>query len=196
MISLNRLPNAVPDEQVVHVLRSHPVTLWWLFVGIAILFLAPVGIWYTLSAFEPAVLADQNVATLILLGGSVFFLFAWLFLFQNYLDYLLDIWIVTNKRILNIEQTGLFSRTVSELRLYRIQDVTSSVNGLIPTVFDFGNVEIQTAGEKEHFVFEQIPHPTAVSKSILELSELDRKEHLDEAVEEFGMPDKKNAPQP
>jgi uncharacterized membrane protein YdbT with pleckstrin-like domain len=194
MISLNHLPNAVPDEHVVHVLRRHPITLWWLFVGIAIMFAAPVLVWLMLSAYQPNVLADQAMLTLILLGGSSFFLFAWLFMFQNYLDYFLDIWIVTNKRVLNIEQTGLFARTVSELRLYRVQDVTSSVAGFIPTVFDYGNVEIQTAGEKVHFVFEQIPHPTRVSKSILELAELDRKEHLDEAVEEFGMPDKPNTP--
>jgi len=194
MISLNRLPNAVPDEQVVHVLRRHPITLWWLYLGILILLAGPVAIWYMLSMFNPELLADQISFTLILLGGSAFFLLAWLFMFQNYLDYFLDIWIVTNKRVLNIEQTGLFARTVSELRLYRVQDVTSSVNGFINTVFDFGNVEIQTAGEKEHFVFEQIPHPTRVSKSILELAELDRKEHLEETVEEFGMPDKPNAP--
>jgi uncharacterized membrane protein YdbT with pleckstrin-like domain len=190
MISLNRLPNAVEDEQVVHVLRSHPITLWWLYLGIVILIGGPLLGWYVLQVAAPAVVADQGSFTLILLGSSAFFLFAWLFLFQNFLDFLLDIWIVTTKRILNIEQTGLFSRTVSELRLYRIQDVTSNVNGFVNTIFDFGNVEIQTAGEKEHFVFEQIPHPTRVSKSILDLAELDRKQHLDEAVEEFGMPDK------
>ncbi|HVM90940.1 MAG TPA: PH domain-containing protein [Verrucomicrobiae bacterium] len=189
MISLNRLPNAVADEQVVHVLRSHPITLWWLFGGIAFVVLAPLAVWTVLPSVAPELLADQPSQALIMLGGSIFCLFIWLFLFQSFLDYLLDIWIVTNKRILNIEQTGLFSRTVSELRLYRIQDVTSHVNGFIATVFDYGNVEIQTAGEKEHFVFENIPHPTRISKTILDLSELDRKQHLDEAVEEFGMPD-------
>ena len=194
MISLNRLPNAVPDEQVVHVLRRHPITLWWLFLGIFVLFVGPMSIWFMLAAYSPSLLEDQAMFTLILLGGSAFFLLCWLFLFQNFLDYFLDIWIVTNKRILNIEQTGLFARTVSELRLYRVQDVTSSVNGFVPTIFDYGNVEIQTAGEKEHFVFEQIPHPTRVSKSILEHAEADRREHLDEAVEEFGMPDKTNTP--
>ena len=194
MISLNRLPNAVPDEKVAHVLRRHPITLWWLFAGIALMLLGPLAVWYILDAYQAEVLSDQGLFTVILLGGSAFFLFSWLFLFQNFLDYFLDIWIVTNKRVLNIEQTGLFARTVSELRLYRVQDVTSKVNGFIPTVFDYGNVEIQTAGEKINFVFEQVPHPSAVSKSILELAELDRKEHLEETVEEFGMPDKANTP--
>ena len=194
MISLNRLPNAVPDEVAVHILRRHPITLWWLVIGIILLFLGPLAVWYILNAYQTEVIGDQALMAVVLMGGSAFFLFSWLFLFQNFLDYFLDIWIVTNKRVLNIEQTGLFARTVSELRLYRVQDVTSTVKGFIPTLFDYGNMEIQTAGEKVRFVFEQIPHPTRISKSVLELAEADRKEHLDEAVEEFGMPDAPNTP--
>jgi uncharacterized membrane protein YdbT with pleckstrin-like domain len=190
MIDLNRLPNAVPDEHVVHVLRRHPITLWWLYLGIFFLAVGPFAIWFMLSAFSPDILTDQSLLTLILLGGSAFYLLCMLFLFQNFVDYYLDIWIVTNKRVLDIEQVGLFSRTVSAVRLYRIQDVSSSVNGFINTLFDFGDMQIQTAGEKEHFVFEQIPHPARISKSILDLAEVDRKQQLDEAVEEFGVPDK------
>lgn len=194
MISLNRLPNAIPDEKVVHVLRRHPITMFSLYLGLFAIIAAPFLIWSLLTYTQPGLLEDPATFTLIILGASIFFLFAWLFLFQNFLDYLLDIWIVTTKRVLNIEQTGLFSRTVSELRLYRVQDVTSTVNGFVGTMFDYGDLEIQTAGEKVRFTFEQIPHPTRISKSVLELAEEDRKEHLDEAVEEFGMPDKPNTP--
>ena len=109
------------------------------------------------------------------------------------MDYYLDVWIVTTKRVLNIEQTGLFARVVSELRLYRVQDVTSTVKGVVETLFDFGDVEIQTAGEKTRFLFEEIPHPNRISKSILELSEIERREQLDEAVSEFGMPNQTNS---
>jgi uncharacterized membrane protein YdbT with pleckstrin-like domain len=194
MIDLHRLPNPVPDEKVIHVLRRHPITLFTWFLGVLLILAGPFLVWWLLSYAQPQLLESQPLTALIVMGGSAFFLFAWLFLFQNFMDYYLDIWILTSKRVLNIEQTGLFARTVSELRLYRIQDVTSTVNGFIHTVLDYGNVEIQTAGEKTHFTFEQIPHPTRVSKSILEFAELDRKEHLDEAVEQFGMPDHPNTP--
>jgi len=123
---------------------------------------------------------------IVVLIGSLFFLFGWLILFQMFMDYYLDVWIVTTRRILSIEQTGLFSRVVSELRLYRVQDVTATVNGLFHTLLNYGELEIQTAGEKTHFVFEEIPHPMNISKSILELAEEDRRKHLDEAMEESG----------
>ena|SRR5688572_13445664 len=192
MLYLNHLPNAIPNEKVVHVLHRHPLTIFWLVMGYLLLLgCVPFLIWY-LPMYQPELVADPVMMPLVVLGCSAFFLFAWLFLFQNFMDYYLDVWIVTNKRVLNIEQTGLFARTVSELRLYRVQDVTSTIKGVAETLFDFGDVEIQTAGEKTRFIFEQIPHPNRISKSILELSEIERREQLDEAVSEFGMPDKPN----
>ncbi|KAA0206362.1 hypothetical protein EDM68_02565 [Candidatus Uhrbacteria bacterium] len=192
MIDLRHLPNPVPDEKVIHILRRHPITLFTLGVGLLLLIVGPFAVWLGIVSFQPELLDDRVFVALVVMGGSAFWLFAWLFIFQHFIDYYLDIWIVTTKRVLNIEQTGLFARTVSELRLYRIQDVTSIVNGFFHTLLDFGDVEIQTAGEKTRFVFEEIPHPTRISKSILEFAEIDRKEHLDEAVEQFGMPDRPN----
>jgi uncharacterized membrane protein YdbT with pleckstrin-like domain len=191
MIDLHHLPNPIADESLVYSLRRHPITLLTLALGYGVLLIFPFAAWWYLSTYSSATLEDARLVAVIVMGSSAFFLFAWLFLFQNFLDYQLDMWIVTTRRILNIEQTGLFSRTVSELRMYRIQDVTATVSGVLHTVFDYGDVEIQTAGEKVRFVFEEIPHPNAVAKKILELSECDRREHLDEAVEEFALADRK-----
>ena len=195
MLDLHNLPNPVPDEKLVFFLRRHPITLLSLFLGYALTIILPFGIWFYLLRFQPELLSSEISRTIILLGGSIFFLLAWLFLFQAFLDYYLDTWIVTTKRILNIEQTGLFGRTVSELRLYRVQDVTATVNGIVPTFFNYGDVEIQTAGEHIHFQFEQVPGPNQIAKVILELSEQDRQEHLDSTVEELdALHDKKRNP--
>lgn len=192
MLHLDHLPNAIPDEKIIHILHRHPITIFWLIIGyIVTLAMVPASLIY-LPLFQPELVANPALMPIIVLGGSAFFLFVWLFLFQNFMDYYLDVWIVTSKRVLNIEQTGLFIRTVSELRLYRVQDVTSTVKGVAATLFDYGDVEIQTAGEKTRFIFEQIPHPNNISKSILELSEIERRDQLDEAVSEFQMPDKPN----
>jgi len=194
MIDAHHLPNEIPGEQVVYFLRRHPITISNLIIGFGAMLVAPFAVFGILYAFMPEVVRDARLFPLIVIGGSIFFLFAWLFLFQAFIDYYLDMWIVTNKRILDIEQTGLFNRRVSELRLYRIQDVTATVNGALHTVFNYGNVEIQTAGEKERFDFEDVPNPNQVAKVVMQLAELDRKEHLDEAVEEFGVPDKMPKP--
>lgn len=190
MLDLQKLPNPIPEEKLVYFLRRHPITLVGVIAGYILLIASPFLLTGYFSTFQPDLLLNPSFQALLVFGGSAFFLFAWLFLFQLFLDYYLDSWIVTTRRILNIEQNGLFGRTVSELRLYRIQDVTAMVNGFVKTVFNFGEVEIQTAGERERFMFEEIPKPNEVAKTILELSETDRGDHLkEEELEEFGAGD-------
>jgi len=189
MIDLRHLPNPVPDEQLVFLLRRHPITIFPLVLTTLILLVFPFGITWYIQNFRADFIQDQTIFVPFLLIGSIFFLFAWLFLFQYFMDYYLDTWIVTTKRIINIEQSGLFHRTMSELRLYRVQDVTASIHGFWSTIFNYGEVEIQTAGEKLRFVFEQVSNPNHISKMILEQSEIERREQLDAAVEEFGLPD-------
>jgi hypothetical protein len=93
----------------------------------------------------------------------------WLILFVVWIDYYLDVWIVTTKRIVNIEQVGLFNRQISELEHSKIQDVTSEVKGFLPTFFQYGYVYVQTAAEKARFTFKQIPDPVWVRNIIMQL---------------------------
>ncbi|MBP6945314.1 PH domain-containing protein [Patescibacteria group bacterium] len=190
MIDLRHLPNPVADEKLVFLLRRHPITVLPLAIVTLVLLASPFGINWYVQTYRPDILETPSIMAPAVLLGSTFFLFAWLFLFQYFMDYYLDTWIVTTRRIINIEQSGLFHRTMSELRLYRIQDVTAAVNGFWATIFNYGEVEIQTAGEKQRFLFEQVSDPNNISKVVIELSEADRRDHLDEAVEEFGLAEK------
>ncbi|MBI5654829.1 PH domain-containing protein [Candidatus Uhrbacteria bacterium] len=188
MLDLHHLPGSDLKEQKVLYFRRHPITLLPLILITVFVFFIPPAAYFLTQIFRPGFLDEPGYFTLFVLGGTAFFLFGILFAFQMFVEYWLDVFILTERRILDIDQRGLFSRTVSELRLYRTQDVTAEVKGMLHTILDYGNVYIQTAGEIERFHFEEIPHPNHVAKLILELSEADRKEHLEEAVEDFGMP--------
>ncbi|MBP6975746.1 MAG: PH domain-containing protein, partial [Candidatus Moranbacteria bacterium] len=107
---------------------------------------------------------------LLLFLLNTFLLFIWLYVFLIWVDYYFDVWIITNERIVNIEQKGLFNREVSELQFSRIQDVTSVVDGFIPTILNFGDVYVQTAAEEERFVFRQIPDPYTIKDMVMQLS--------------------------
>lgn len=189
MLYLNHLPGSDLHEKQIHVLRRHPITLLPMMLVALVLLALPPGAYILVQLVQPELLQDQNTVTFYVLGASIFFLFGWMFLFQRFIEYWLDVLIISDKRILDIDQSGLFGRTVSELRLYRTQDVTAEIKGFWHTIFDYGDVYVQTAAEVERFHMEDIPHPNHVSKMILELAEQDRKEHLEETVEEFGMPD-------
>lgn len=103
---------------------------------------------------------------------GVLALFSWLLLvwisaFIIWTDYFLDVLIVTNKRIINIEQKALFSREISSLRLDKIQDITIDISGILATFLSFGNIRIQTAGEQEEFMIRFIRDPEMLKSAIL-----------------------------
>jgi len=83
--------------------------------------------------------------------------------------YLLDTWIVTGERILDINQKNFFFRTVAELDLSKVQDISIKTSGLIQTIFDFGDIEIQSAGATNKFRFNQVGHPNMIKDRIMKL---------------------------
>jgi len=126
---------------------------------------------------------DKNQMQVLNFFMSFFLMFIWLFASAIWIDYYLDVWIITDQRIVNVEQKGLFSREVSELEHIRIQDVTTDVKGLIPTIFNYGDVYIQTAAEKERFAFRSVPDPYAIKNLVMQLQKAQIKEETDELGE-------------
>ena len=100
---------------------------------------------------------------------TFFAMITWMVFFLVWIDYYFDVWIITNLRIVNIEQNGLFNRTVSEMDFGRIQDVTTEVAGIIPTFLNYGDVQVQTAAETERFLFRQVPSPYEIKDQIMQL---------------------------
>jgi len=133
---------------------------------------------------QPALFHREISSSVIALASSAYYLFIWLFFFFSFIDYYLDIWLITSERIIDIQQKGFFSRVISEQKLFRIQDVTSEVHGFIPTILKFGNVHVQTAGTKERFFFHEVPNPDEVRNIIIHLVRLNQRKHKEEMKED------------
>ena len=102
---------------------------------------------------------------------SSYLLFVWAVFLTAFIDYYLDLAIITDKRIIDIEQNRLFSRSVSETYMVDIEDASAKVNGFLQTMFRYGNVFIQTAGTQENFELKDVPGPYEVAKKIIDLHE-------------------------
>jgi hypothetical protein len=156
------------DEEIILILRRHWLILVlkllpfaFFLIGILVVFiLAPTVV--NLLPIE----VDDHVFNLIMSFSLMAF---WLGLFITWIDYYYDVWIVTDQRIVSIEQMGLFRREISELEHGKIQDVTTEVHGVIPTLLKFGQVYIQTAGEKARFTFKQVEDPVMVRTIVMTL---------------------------
>jgi hypothetical protein len=176
------IPGQQADEKIIIVLHRH----WFVFVRnlIQVLTLAVlpfIALIVTIAFTDFQFVTGTLSYVLIVMGTSLYFLFLLMLLYGHWLDYALDVFIVSNRRVVDIEQAGLFNRTVAEQRLYRIQDVTYEVKGVIRTFFKFGDVHIQTAGEKQRFIFEDVANPDRVTELILK--------EIDAAVKAQGHPD-------
>ena len=155
---------------------------WVTFVPATALFLffcaLPPLFYLLIQRFEPNFLNTPWLPLIFILGGSGWYLFNLLLFFTNFTDFFLDVWIVTNERIIAIVQKGLFHREVSQTRLYQIQDVRSVVKGPIQMLFSYGDLHVETAGLSHGaFHFDNIPNPNEVARRIMELAESDRKYH-------------------
>jgi len=103
-------------------------------------------------------------------------LLLWMHFFATWSDHWLDAWIITTERVIDIEQHGFFRREVSSFPLTKIQDVTYTISGIIPTWLHFGDVRIQTASISEDFIMRQVPFPDLVKEHLVEVLHKQTKE--------------------
>lgn len=183
-MSMERLFDTKPNEQSVFFLRRHPLTFLRHILFFALM--AGVPAFFAWMVFEGQVPDVQNELGKIALVifGSVYYLGIWVFFFTEFADFYLDISIVTNQRIIDVDQRGLFNRSISELDLSRVQDVHSEIKGIFGTMFGYGNVVVQTAGEDRNFKFDHVPDPHGVRQRILELAHKDRMSESKELLQE------------
>ncbi len=171
MLSVYRLPNKIQDEKIIKILRRDVFILIKKMCLFALLIVLPLIFFYLAFSSQPSLFNGTISYPLIILGTSSYYLFIWVFFFFSFIDYYLDIWVITNERIIDVQQKGFFARTISEQRLYRIQDVTSEVQGFFPTILKYGEVYIQTAGAQQRFLFHEVPHPHEVRNTLIKLAE-------------------------
>lgn len=76
--------------------------------------------------------------------------------------------IVTDRSLVQVVQKSLFIRKVSRLSFSNVEDVSAEHRGILAAIFGFGTLMIQTAGERENFVFTLCPNPDRLADRIIE----------------------------
>lgn len=161
------------EEVTLFFLRSHWVTnVGWVLVALFLLSLDAVTTIFLVNT--DLVKVPLQPAT-IYLGAAFFALIVFGGSFQWFLHWYFNIYILTSRRVVDIDFFGLFSRKVSQTVLRNIEDVTYTKQGLLQSLFDFGNIHIQTAGTLTNFEFIGITDPEGSTQKILDLVSMSRK---------------------
>ena len=97
---------------------------------------------------------------------SLFWIVFLTFILLNWINDELDLFIVTDSRIIGIDQISALSRSVSECSLDRVQEVNAHTAGILQTLFAFGDVHIHTASETSNMVIRYAPDPVENARRI------------------------------
>lgn len=162
-----------PEEHVIFVARHH---WWWLLeriIGLLILFFVPFFFFPILAPFLPAAGTSVSIPPgLLLFFGSLWALILWQVFFAKWTDFYYDTWIITNWRIVDIDQRGLWNRDVATLfDLDYIQDISTRTDSVIANLLGFGDIKVQTAAADTEFKLQTVKKPRKVEGIIRDAQE-------------------------
>src|SRR3989344_7244492 len=143
-----------PNEKILMVLHRHWIVIFGKFVLGVFLLLVPFFVLPVAFSFGEAL---GTLLFFVEFLSVVFLMIVILLSLIFWMDYYLDVWIITSERIIDIEQKGLFNREISEFTLDKVQDITVKVPNMMAMFLKYGDVIIQTAGESS-FEIKQIPN--------------------------------------
>lgn len=164
--SPNSFDGKEKQEVVLMLLRRHVFTILLPIILFVLACLVPLAGGIVFFSF----LSIKGLLNIFFFVATIYYLGLWLAIFYALTIYSLDTVIITDHRIIDNDQRGLFYRNVSELHSYRVQDVSTHTNGLIETFLNFGDITVQTAGSEKQFVFRELPNPNKIKDTIMQVA--------------------------
>ena len=144
------------DEEVLFVFRKHPVVMRRGFI---------IAMLAILLGTLPSLL-NPTYAT-YLIGLAIGLVLGALIMLPSWIGWFFSVFIVTDQRLIQITQKGLFHKSVIDMRLNQIQMVNYEIAGFQQTLLGFGTIMMQTyVGD---LVIHDVHHPAAIQKKLLEI---------------------------
>lgn len=146
-----------PDEKVIDVTSGHPYILYP--PGLRSVLLLVIGA--TIMLFLPK----------FYLVALVLFLFTGIYFSYAFYSYKESVLIITDQRLLSVEQKGFFRRKISEADLFKILDISSESTGFTKTMLKYGDLIIRTSGaqEKGDIIIKNISNPYYYQQEVTRL---------------------------
>lgn len=155
-----------PNEEILLLLRAHPVTnLNWILLA---------GLLFIIPFFLPAVLTFINldISTIPQSFKTIFLIINYLLVavivYEGFLHWYFNVYIVTNKNIIDVDFHSILFKNIDVAPLRNIEDTSSSMGGLLNSIFHYGNVFVQTAGASKSIELTSVPRPHHVADFILD----------------------------
>lgn len=159
-----------PHETVILFLRSHFATnISWIFVTI-ILVSIPIIVGFLLPLFQIDFLSSPIASTFTKIYVLFYYLMVSSYAFISFLHWFYNVFIVSSERIVDIDYSEIVVHNIAVASLTHVQDVNYNQSGFIPTLFNFGDIFVQTAGNEKNFESLSAPKPREATHIIGDLT--------------------------
>jgi len=91
---------------------------------------------------------------------------------RNFLDYFLDVWLVTNMAIIDVKWHGWFHRTATKILFSDIQGVSYEIKGISGTLFNYGEISVEKVSTGGKVALDNVSQPRLVAAAILQNMEV------------------------
>ena len=149
------ITDPLPWEEVIFIIKKHYIV----YIEIVFNFV----IWIIISTIFIFFFYAYPWMNLFLV---IFWMAFPLFLVVRWLDNALDMFVITNRRIIWIEQISFLNKTVSECNLSQVEEVWSQTKWFFANFFNFWDIKIQTAWNKTNFNMWYVPDPIKTAWNI------------------------------
>lgn len=156
------------DEDIILLLRAHPVTnLSWIIPALLLFFL-PFIIPFIITTLNINLFSNlaQSYLNAFLI---VNYLLVLIITLEGFLSWYFNVSLVTDRKIIDIDFHSLLYRNIDITLLTNVQEANSTMGGLLGVIFHFGHVYIQTAGANVAIDMHNVPYPHQVADKILDL---------------------------
>jgi len=153
-------------EPIILFLRPHfLINTSWILFTILLIFLLPI-ITVLLPMSGINFLSSPIVMHFLPVYVIFYYFIVFSYAFTSFLTWFYNIFLVTPGRIIDINYFDIVIHEVSETKLNQIEDVHYDQTGFIPTLFNYGDIFAQTAGEQKNFEAYSVPRPKEATSVI------------------------------
>lgn len=165
-----KFENQENDEKIELFLRAHWIeNSSWIITAILLTILPLILVQLDLQ-FNLNLLS--TIPPQLIFGGLIiYFMLVIAFVIENFLFWYFNADIVTNKHIVDINFYSLLSREITEVGLEDVEIVSRQSGGILDSLFNFGDVIIETAAEQKNIRMDNISNPDFVVDKIQDLRE-------------------------
>ena len=152
------IDNLRPGEEVIMVVKRH----WIIYLILILVFIS----WILFTVLSYTIFWASTLNNLV---NIVFWMFFSVLLYIKWLDHELDMYAITNNRIIWIDQISFLNRTVTECNLWQVQEVNSKTKWIFANMLNYWTLTILTAWNATDMIMDFAPNSMQEARKILNI---------------------------